>query len=287
MLYGSVTSMQQLKTTVLSALAFPKTGNYSGDLSVEQSGGKPSYTVKILHITNDQHGEMMRGEFSGYTLIARNMKCSEVRDGKVYSISLQDSKYNSLTAFQGLFNVFQFLLETIPCEYHQSSTKCDGNQPGIRIMVSFPKEYTSEQLDSIHRFFPKATPGTFWSKLAFNIGKQNGFLYSYEIYYPNGERGYGMSFSNVTINPEWSLDDFTPPAELETIEISTEKQYAKHFPTAQSQPAPKRSRKSQSFGDFLSQHRSQIWTALIVIFRYAGILLLLAGIVIYFRRKEH
>ena len=283
LLFGNETSME-LKEIVLSALAFPQKGSYSAELFVEQTPKQPSYKVKLLQVVSDQYGVMTRCEFPYGTHIVRDGKCYEIQGGKVYVISLQDPKYNPQNSFWMVYNVFQILLENIPCEYHQASYKAEYNQPGLKITVDFPKEYTSEQLDIIHRFFPGVTSETFWSKLVFYIGKTNGFLYNYEIFYRDGRQGYGMSFSKVKVNPEWTLNDFTPPKELATVEISTEKQFKEHFSTKGKTPVYKRL--YQTIAGFLKFHQARIEVVLTRFFSVVGILLLLTVIVIYFRRKH-
>ena len=293
--FGAMSS-EQSKASILSALDLFMTGNYSCDFLLEHnSNNLPSEKLKMLHVVSEQYGEMIRWEPDGPTggnvfpVIVRDGKYNKVINGKVYAFSIQDPQYNPLVSLRQAFEEFKLMLEKLPVEFRQKAIQCDG-KPGLRITVNFPKNLTPEQLDTLQRNFPQATPEDFkdFGVFVFNVGKQNGFLYGIELYDAKGKRKDDMlSFSNVKLNPEWSLDDFTPPADLETVKISTKKQFEKAFPSAQNQPVSKRSRKSQSFGDFLSRHRGQIWTALIVVLRYAGILLLLAGIGIYFWRKRH
>ena len=288
MLYGE-TASEQLRSTVLSALELFKTGSYSCELQLDHPNGTKE-TMKMLHVVSEQHGVMTRYGIDGYPVIERDGKLHWPVNGKDYVISLQGPKYNPLSGLWQAFEQLHALLEQIPGEYHQKPIKCDG-KPGSRITVFFPKELTPEQWDTIHSLIPDATLEEFASlTMVFHVGKQNGFLHRMELYDAKGQRKDSiMSFSKVKVNPEWSLDDFTMPADLEPVEISTVKQYEKIFlAAAQKQPAtqPESRRPRQSLRDFLLIHRAKIQSVIVVVLRLAGLLLLLGAGVIYFRRKR-
>ncbi|MBR4125602.1 MAG: hypothetical protein IKR13_05315 [Victivallales bacterium] len=288
LLYGAEDSTQ-LKTTVISALEFFKTGNYSCDFLIEHhSNSMPSEKLKMLHISDEQYGEMIRWEpdeptgGNVFPVIGRDGKFNKVINGKVYAISLQNPQYNPLVSLRQAFEGLQLMLEKFPLEYRQKAIQCDG-KPGFRITVNFPKGITTEQLDTLQSFFPQATPEDFkdFGTMVFNVGKQNGFLYRIECYDANGKRKDDtLSFSKVKINPEWSLDDFTLPTDLEVVEISTEKQFDKAFKTSAKPPR-------KPLGVWLSIHRTKIVRILTRLFWSTGLLLLLGVLVIYFRRKGH
>ncbi len=240
-------SAEQSKASILSALDLFMTGNYSCDFLLEHnSNNLPSEKLKMLHVVSEQYGEMIRWEPDGptggnvFTVIVRDGKYNKVINGKVYAFSIQDPQYNPLVSLRQAFEEFKLMLEKLPVEFRQKAIQCDG-KPGLRITVNFPRDITPEQLDTLQRNFPQATPEDFkdFGVFVFNVGKQNGFLYGIELYDAKGKRKDDMlSFSNVKLNPKWSLDDFTPPAELETVEISTEKQFEKAFPSAQNRTPP-------------------------------------------------